>query len=76
MAAEPKEYGSFETPGGASHLQGNESQRHHLPADDRASLSSDELPEKDAQAGLQQVEAITAVWSKRSLVLAYVLYAS
>lgn len=32
----------------------------------------EDLPDKDAQAGLQKVEAITSVWSKNSLILAYV----
>lgn len=40
---------------------------------DAQSLDSD-LPDKNAQPGLQKVEAVTAVWSRTSLVLAYVLY--
>ena len=37
---------------------------------DVQSVDSD-LPDKDAQPGLQKVEAVTAVWSRTSLVLAY-----
>lgn len=40
---------------------------------DVQSVDSD-LPDKNAQPGLQKVEAVTAVWSRTSLVLAYVMY--
>ena len=32
-----------------------------------------EVPDDEAQAGLRRVEAVTVTWSKKSLVLAYVL---
>lgn len=32
-----------------------------------------DLITKDAQAGIQKVEAVTAVWSKTHLILAYTL---
>ncbi len=35
--------------------------------------SINELINKDAQAGVQKAEAVTAVWSKTHLVLAYLL---
>lgn len=31
--------------------------------------------DKDAQAGVQKIEAITKVWTTRDLYLAYILYA-
>jgi hypothetical protein len=42
---------------------------------DDHSIASTELPYKDAQDGVQAVEAITTVWGTNSLILAYVLYA-
>ena len=53
---------------------GDNPDRHMVKLPDGQSIASDELPEKDAQAGLQTVEAVTAVWSRQSLILAYVLY--
>ena len=35
--------------------------------------NSIEVPERDAQAGVQKVEAITLAWSRTSLIIAYVL---
>ena len=52
---------------------GHSLDRHVVKLPDGQSIASDELPEKDAQTGLQTVEAVTAVWSKQSLILAYVL---
>jgi hypothetical protein len=33
------------------------------------------LPAQDAQRGVQNVEAVTLTWSKRSLVAVFILYA-
>lgn len=42
---------------------------------DPASLNKDpELPTEDAQRGVQQVEAVTLTWSKKSLVAVFILY--
>lgn len=41
------------------------------PAQDTA--SNDEVIQKDAQAGVQRMEATTQVWSKKHLVAAYVM---
>ena len=54
-------------------FNGDSPDRHVPILPDGQSIASDELPEKDAQAGLQSVEAITTVWGKQSLILAYVL---
>ena len=35
--------------------------------------SQDKVPNEDAQDGVKQVEAITLVWTKNSLILAYAL---
>lgn len=35
--------------------------------------SADRLPDKEAQQGVQQAEAVTLVWSGKSLILAYAL---
>ena len=71
MSADHKDYGSFKAPEVDAQHDGS---AHAVPTDaDRPSLSSDELPEKDAQAGVQQVEAVTAIWSRQSLVLAYIM---
>lgn len=35
-----------------------------------------ERPTEDAQRGVQNVEAVTLTWSKRSLVLVFILYFS
>ena len=35
--------------------------------------SDDESVNKDAQAGVQKIEATTSVWSKTHLILAYIL---
>ena len=32
--------------------------------------------DKEAQAGVQKVEATTFVWSKRDLIMAYILYST
>jgi hypothetical protein len=37
--------------------------------------TDDDAIEKDAQAGVQNIEGITKVWSTRDLYLAYILYA-
>ena len=36
--------------------------------------SADCLPDTEAQAGVIQAEAITLVWTRKSLILAYILY--
>lgn len=35
--------------------------------------STDKVPDDEAQAGIQRVEAVTLTWSKRSLITAYIL---
>lgn len=42
------------------------SQDHHHESDD-------ESIDKDAQAGVRAIEATTSVWSKRDLIIAYIL---
>jgi hypothetical protein len=41
--------------------------------DDVVSDSESDSVSKDAQAGVQAIEATTSVWSKRDLILAYIL---
>jgi hypothetical protein len=37
-------------------------------------IDADNVPDAEFQRGVQQIEAITSVWSKRDLIAAYVLY--
>lgn len=45
-----------------------------VPTYDTASLDSDNLPDKDVQHGVQAAEAVTTIWGKKSLVLAYIMF--
>lgn len=36
--------------------------------------TDDDAIEKDAQVGVQNIEAMTKVWTKRDLYIAYILY--
>ena len=44
------------------------------PVYDTTSLNSDDLPDKDVQHGVQTAEAVTTIWGKKSLVLAYIMF--
>ena len=37
------------------------------------SFSNDEVPSEDVQDGVRQIEALTLVWTKKSLACAYIL---
>lgn len=40
---------------------------------ERTSESDDEKIDPNAQAGVQKVEAVTAIWTKSNLIIAYIL---
>lgn len=40
---------------------------------DKSSDSDDEAISPEAQAGVQAIEAMTSVWTRRDLILAYIL---
>jgi hypothetical protein len=44
-----------------------------VATDDAGSGSDSDAVSTDAQAGVQAIEATTSVWSKRDLILAYIL---
>lgn len=52
-------------------IQAHPDPAHSTPAQDTA--SNDELVQKDAQPGVQKMEATTKVWSKKHLIAAYVM---
>lgn len=47
-----------------------------LEADGLPRKDADDLPTENAQAGVQDVEAVTLTWSKPSLIAVFILYVS
>lgn len=45
-----------------------------LEADDLPRKDAEDLPTETAQAGVQDVEAVTLTWSKPSLIAVFILY--
>lgn len=68
----------LESPAEASHADGfneknQEAVTREVGGESRLTQDEEEAVDKGAQAGVRQVEAIATVWSKTSLVVAYVL---
>lgn len=54
-------------------IQGALNKEVGVTTDEASSGSESESISADAQAGVQAIEATTSVWSKRDLILAYIL---
>lgn len=47
-----------------------------IPTKNMTSISAEDVPDKDVQHGIQAAEAVTVIWNRKSLVVAYAMYVS